>query len=255
MANIQVNPAPVSLRRIATLKRNPGRPANHWLAVVACSAAILALLSTPARANLLTNGSFETPVVPAGGFTNFTTGSTGITGWTAVGPEVSVVSGTYTSFGLNFPAEDGNQWLDLTGDNSNSSEGVEQTVATTPGATYDLSYFVGNQVNPGGPYGTTSTVFVKVDGATIQTSTNSMGAGGTTQVWEQFSTSFVASSASTTLEFLNGDPPTDNTNGLDNVVLTQGAASSVPEPATFAMFALALGIFGAFGLRRLTATR
>lgn len=205
------------------------------IAVLAC------FLAAPAGANLISNGSFETPLVPAGGFTNFNSGSTAITGWTVVGPQVSVVSGTYASFGLTFPAEDGKQWLDLTGDASNALEGVEQAVATTPGSTYDLSYFVGNQVNPGGPYGTTSTVEVLADGSIVQKSTNSMGAGGAVQVWQQFTTSFVAASSSTNIEFLNLDPSSDNTNGLDNVVLTLGASTTAtPEPSTSVLFALAL---------------
>lgn len=210
---------------------------------------ILSSLALPVRANLITNGSFETPTVPVGGFTNFGSGSTGITGWTVTGPEVSIVSGSYTSFGLSFPAEDGTQWLDLTGDNANAVEGVEQTIATTSGVTYDISYFVGNQVDPSGPYGTTSTVDVLVDGSVIEKSTNSMGGGGTTQVWQQFMTSFKAASSSTTIEFLNGDPPNDNTNGLDNVVVVPGPTlTATPEPSTFTLFALAL--CGFLGLRK-----
>lgn len=220
--------------------------------VIAALAAFM-LMSSPALANLITNGSFETPVVPVGGFNNFNSGSTGITGWVVVGPQVSIVGGSYTSFGLSFPAEDGAQWLDLTGDGSNRVEGVEQTVPTTAGATYDLSFFVGNQVNPGGPYGTTSTVQVLVDGTPVQTVTNSLGAGGATQVWEQFSLSFVAASGSTTIGFLNQDPPTDNTNGLDNVVLTQQAHTIVPEPPTFALFALLFFVLGLAGVRKAMA--
>ncbi len=44
-----------------------------------------------------------------------------------MGSEASVVSTDYASFGFSFPAEDGKQWLDLTGDASNTIEGVEQT--------------------------------------------------------------------------------------------------------------------------------
>jgi hypothetical protein len=67
------------------------------------------------QANLISNGSFETPVVPVGGFTNYLSGSTSITGWTVVGPEASVVSSTFSQNGTLFPAEDANQWVDLTG--------------------------------------------------------------------------------------------------------------------------------------------
>jgi Protein of unknown function (DUF642) len=208
-----------------------------WRIFFAVSSLIFA--ASAASANDIANGSFETPLVPVGGFTNFLSGSTGITGWTVVGPEASIVSGSYASLGFTFPAEDGTQWLDLTGDGTNAVEGVKQTFATTPGTTYDLSYFVGNQVNPGGIWGTTSTVNVWVDGALIQTATNTLGTGGTTQVWEQFTTSFLAASSSTTLEFLNGDPANDNSNGLDNVVVTPGAVVSAPEPSTLLLLVLA----------------
>lgn len=200
---------------------------------------LFCLGATSAQANLIVNGSFETPVVPVGSFTNFGSGSTGITGWTVVGPEASIVSGTFSQNGLNFPAQDGVQWVDLTGFNANSVEGVQQVVSTTPGTTYNLSYFVGNVVNPGGIFGLTSTVDVLVNGSQIQAATNS--GGGTTLTWEQFTTSFVATGSSTTIGFLNGDPRTDNSNGLDNVVLTAGAVSGVPEPGTWVLLGSGLG--------------
>jgi HpiC1 cyclase/PEP-CTERM motif len=194
----------------------------------------------------VTNGSFEMPIVPVGGFTNFNTGSTAIPGWTVVGPQVSIVSGSYTSLGISFPAQVGTQWLDLTGDVANShADGVTQTVSTTAGTNYTLSYYVGNVVDPSGVFGKTSTVDVYVNGILVQASTNS--GGGTTQAWEQFQTSFLATSSSTLIEFLNGDPSSDNSNGLDNVVLTQ-TGSAVPEPSTFP-FLVAIGV-GAVGYLR-----
>lgn len=109
-------------------------------------------LCASADAAPILNGSFETPTVPAGGFTLFASGSNAITDWTVVGPSfssVGIISGTLTQFGFTFPAQDGVQWLDLTGLNSNTTDGVQQTVATTPGALYDLSFFAGNISNPG----------------------------------------------------------------------------------------------------------
>jgi hypothetical protein len=67
--------------------------------------------------------------------------------------------------------------------------------------------------------------------------------------WENFTTSFVASGATTLVEFLNQDPTTDNSNGLDKVVLT-GAAGAVPEPATLGLLALGLAGVGLFRRRR-----
>jgi MYXO-CTERM domain-containing protein len=207
--------------------------------------ASIALLSlrVPLRADLITNGSFESPTVPVGGFTNFGTGSTGITGWTVVGPEVSVVSGSFTQNGISFPAEDVNQWVDLTGFNANSVEGVEQTVNTSPGTIYTLSFWVGNVNNPGGIFGTTSTVNVRL-GSTSGTLLGSFVNNSTTmgtQVWQQFTTQFTASGTSTTLLFLNGDPSTDNSNGLDNVSLVPSGTSAVPEPHWLSLAALMIG--------------
>ncbi len=215
---------------------------------IALGVLILGALGLPARANLISNGSFETPVVPTANFSNFNIGSTAITGWTVVGPQVSIVSGSFSQGGLSFPAENGNQWLDLTGDGANAVEGVEQVLATTIGQTYTVSFWVGNVVNVGGIFGTTSTVAVQINGTTIDTATNSMGTGLSTQVWEQFTTSFVASSSSTILGFLNEDPSSDNSNGLDNIVVTAGASSATPEPSSLLL--LGTGLLGLAALRK-----
>ena len=97
-------------------------------------------------------------------------------------------------------------------------------------------------VNPGGIFGTTSTVDVLVNGTQTFSATNS--GGGTTLTWQQFTTSFTANSSQTTLEFLNGDPSNDTSNGLDNIHV-EVAAPDVPEPAWLALFSaglLALGM-------------
>jgi hypothetical protein len=225
-----------------------GLPMRTHCLSVAAGVILATLFSSGVQANLITNGSFETPVVPVGGFTNFGSGSNGITGWTVVGPQASIVSKNFVSFGITFPAQDGNQWLDLTGFLSNTVEGVQQTVATTPGTNYQLSFAIGNVVNPGGIYGTTSTIDVVVNGTSRGHFTNSAGAGTGTQNWTRIGLTFMATSASTSIEFLNLDPATDNTNGLDNVVLNAVGAPSVPEPATLAL--VSLGLVGVAASRR-----
>jgi len=188
----------------------------HWhqsAAAVACVSSSDAL-----GANLLTDGSFESPTVPVGGFTNFGTGAT-FGGWSMVGPQASIVSGSFAQNGISFPAEHGAQWVDLTADGSNRVEGVQLSVATVPG--------------------TTSTVDLMINGTSDRAFTNSCTTCTRAQSWQQFTTSFVASGTTTMLTFLNGDGPTDNSNGLDNIVLT-GQAAGVPEPATLTLFALGL---------------
>ena len=68
------------------------------------------------------------------------------------------------------------QWLDLTGGTSNQQVGVAQSVKTRPGASYRLSFAVGNVVDPAGVFGTSSTVNVLVNGYKVLAATNKRGA-------------------------------------------------------------------------------
>jgi hypothetical protein len=183
----------ISLKRIAFA-------ASALTAVVALGLSTLAY-----SAPLLTNGDFETPIVPVRGFTLFTPPSTSITGWTVVGNPgtVAIVSGTFTQFDngidFSFRAQSGGQWLDLTGISNTPGEGVSQTVTTIPDHAYRVSFFVGNVSDPGGIFGTTSTVNVQVDGSTIFTAKNSMvppivPESNQRMLYQQFTTKFLASS-------------------------------------------------------------
>jgi hypothetical protein len=170
--------------------------------------------------NLIKDGGFEKPKVPEGTYKTFTPGGT-FSSWSVFGPEgnVAVVSTTFTSNGLSFPAKRGKQWLDLTGDCCNTTTGVAQTVATVPSSTYRLSYWSGNQYDPNGTYGVTSTVNVHVNGVFQPncSGTNSKTSTTNTQVWEHRQCNIMAAASSITLEFVNGDPSTDFHNGLDAV--------------------------------------
>jgi hypothetical protein len=208
-----------------------------------------------ARGNLVTNPSFETPVVTAGSFQNFSTGSTGITGWTVTGPAdtaVSIISTTFAQYGVTFEAENGNQWVDLTGDGSNSTEGIMQLVATTPGTNYALTFYIGNTTG-GGIFGTTSTGALYINGTEVNTYENS-NADSTGLNWEQFTYGFTASGASTTIGFVNLDPSTDNSNGLDMVDLEVGAPATVPEPASIWLVGAALVVMAFLIGRKRLAT-
>jgi len=208
---------------------------------------LLVAASSSIAHSQVTNGSFESPTVPVGNFTNFpVVGSPLIPGWTVVNNSVSIVSGTFSQNGVTFQAQDGVQWLDLTGDGSNSNEGVSQGVSTIAGHTYLLSYFIGNTTG-GGIFGTTSTVNVSINNVSTFTNTNS-AVNATSLTWQQFTHTFVAGGSTTTLSFFNGDPPGDNSNGLDNVTLAdQGIVGAVPEPTS-----AALVVSGLLGLGLLT---
>jgi hypothetical protein len=182
--------------------------------------ALLALaVATPvcAGGNLVKNGSFEKPVVPDGSFDTFNTGDS-FPGWEVVGDtgSVAIISQDF-SYCVALPAKQGKQFLDLTG-YSNSATGVQTSLATSPGSTYAITFFVGNIVG-GGNCGSTSTVDLYIDGVSAGSFTNRKGTGKSTIIWKKFTTQFTAQNATTTIAFINGDSPDDTANGLDAVTV------------------------------------
>ncbi len=171
-------------------------------------------------ANLVKDSSFELPAVPAGNLTRYSNGDM-IGPWVVVGASgtVDVISTTFTYDGFTFNAKLGKQWLDLTGA-SQTATGVAQTIATTVGAKYQLKFFVGSVYDTGGTVGTTSTVHVMNGGKQIFKAIAKGTPGLTTQTWRPFSVTFTATSAKTTLSFINGDPSNDTDCGLDGVSLS-----------------------------------
>ena len=209
----------------------------------------LIALSTSVRASLLTNESFESPVlVPGSDFLIVPVGGGAIPGWTVVGPagkNVAIIEALYNlpdSAGINFAASNGVQWIDLTGGGANAYEGLAQTVATTPGS-YNLEFDIGNVVAPAANLGTQSTIDLWLNGVLVQSFTNSSAGGGAIN-WETFKYSFAATGA-TKVEFRNADASGDNFNGLDNVVL-----AAVPEPASWLLSLVGATALGLLARRR-----
>ena len=208
--------------------------ARGLLVLVGASLAIS--LASPgaagASAGRVRDGDFTVPAVAAGSFALLSTGST-FDGWRVVGApgNVGVVSSTFAQSGVTFNGDGGAQWLDLTGA-SDSATGVRQLVPTAIGQRYLLRFAVGNVVDPNGIFGVRSTVDVLVDGARVDRATNSAGAGAASQVWEGFRESFTATSSVTSIEFLNADPPTDTSNGLDDVSVTPVGTGIRPSSIT-----------------------
>lgn len=198
------------------------------------AAAIAAGAFSAAQADPIANGGFEEPAIMAGSmYQEYATGATITPGWAVVGaaaeqgatPPVAVVSSSYVdgTGTFSFPADEGNQWLDLTGNAVNSPEsGVKQTVNTVAGMRYTLRFRVGN-IGAGGTFGSESKVVLLInDVRQPDDFTNKQEAGSRTLTWMEFNKSFIATGPTTTFTFLNGDGPADNSNGLDRVELIEG---------------------------------
>lgn len=231
-------------------------------ALPALAAIFVCLLSIPTYAdglNLLVNPSFEQPVVPAGsscgpyanclGFHNGVAGNDNIAGWQLIGKAGVDIDGnplpgapatimalglnytepdTASSLTLNFHPQDGLQSVDLTGEgNQGTTNGIKQSVGTTPGAAYDLSFWLGHQYSfaPGYTLGPSSTALY-IDGALVGIYNNSANTIEDV-TWMPFSYKFTASSSSTVVAFLNNSAAGNNYVGLDNVSM-----SAVPEPSS-----------------------
>jgi hypothetical protein len=219
------------------------------------------LCSPVVHANLINDGSFETPIVVDGmncfgltGCEGFAVGAA-LGSWTVVGVSTTanaivLLSNNYSenSGTLLFTAEDGQQGVDLTGASNQGRNGVEQIVATTAGTSYSLTFWVGNQDNSQPGYELASTVELDVNGAFVANYSNNNSTPNNVN-WEQFSYNFTASSISTQIDFFNATPAADNYAGLDNVDLEAAVTPAVPEPGSIALLGTSL-ILAGLGRRR-----
>ena len=196
-------------------------------ALLAC-----AIGSPSAFANLITNSGFETPLVNgASGYNYRYTGDAGW-GWTTGARGAVQFNGVYAPGNLQVVgAGDQSIQLELVGDY------VEQSIATTIGTTYTLSFLLGAYAPPG-----TSALRVSVGGIG-----DNFFAGDTS--WDTEALNFTATLASTSIRFTNNNAgPGFTYPHLDNISLD---VASVPAPATLAMLGLGLAALG-LSLRRRT---
>jgi len=184
-----------------------------------------------AHANLLSNGSFE-----SGSFVNqgndtmsLAAGSTTISGWTVV-TDTAAWIGPTNPFGLS--ASDGSFFLDLTNYQAGPPfAGMSQVIATTPGATYALSFDLGGSTRWGRPDAITASA-----AGTSTTFTTPLT--GTNNDWQHISMQFMASSSLTTVRLQGATG--SNYIGLDNASVDFVSGPVVPEPGTFVLLSLGL---------------
>lgn len=212
---------------------------------------------TRAVASILSNGSFETY---AGGSVLFSSGvpgitrfgatppdATGIAGWTVAGATADNIVLHHAPPGDGLPgiaplgshyrfANDGITYLDLSGADSSHAT-IYQDMATRPGQSYLLSFYLGSSGPYQGPSGPpTNTINVRVDGTlSLWNQTFSAPAPGTNINWQMFSVTFIADSLTTRLSFKDTSVPgthgqANNDNSyVDSVSVNPVAGGAVPE--------------------------
>ncbi len=196
----------------------------------------LGLSAVPAKADLITNGSFEfgTNQPGAGGFATIPSlSNSSITGWTVTG-SVDYINGYWQ-------AQNGTYSVDLNGD---ALGGVQQSVATQVGQSYLVTFWLSANPDHLDSHPDSRTLNLSWGPGQTHAFTYNFDTppGGTNSKsnmnWTEYSWIFTATSTSTLLSF-NSAAPQNCCYGpaLDSVSMT-----AVPEASTWAM--MIVGFFG-----------
>lgn len=200
---------------------------------MAICGALLAASSGVNAANMVVNGGFEADTI-SGAYEQLAN----VTGWQSDGLfEIQRGSdhGGWPAFNTAF---EGEQYLEL---NSTNLTSIWQDLATTSGGLYNLSFaYSGRSDTPGD---LNSALEVYWGGAQVVATSVTSHSG-----WVEYHFSnLLASNSLTTLKFVSIEPQNASSYGsfLDGVVVT-----AVPEPSTYGMLALGLGVMGLISRRK-----
>jgi len=190
-----------------------------------CLGAMFGLLCVGANANLIVNGGFEDNTVAVGNWAYFPSAS--VNGWEGDNIEIWNQMGGVV-------APEGTQHAEL---NAHPFDGsvftIFQNFATVVGQTYDVSFFYSARVDSNEQF--------SFSAGTLAALLNDHVVGS----WTQYSGSFVASSALSTITFTSFNAGTYG-NFLDDVVVT--AQANVVESSPLVM--LLIGLAGLVLIRR-----
>ncbi|HEX3717338.1 MAG TPA: DUF642 domain-containing protein [Verrucomicrobiae bacterium] len=168
--------------------------------------------------NLLTNGSFEfvngTPIPPGGGMV-LNPGDTWLAGWTVGGPGGGNME-VYNGDNDSLAPYDGQQFVVFNQGDTQVGGSLSQTVATTPGVNYSLSFVEAETEEGVGPMSVSAEVF---NGAEMMIASNQFVAPSAS--WTSCQMNFTADSANTIITFVDTSSGTEEVDvAMDDAVLT-----------------------------------
>lgn len=194
-----------------------------------------------AKADLVVNGGFETPVV-TGFYYNIYSAGQSFTGWTIGQGSVALLTDQYNPGHSDLPYQ-GNQALQLASTQGGNGS-IYQDLATMPGTTYTLSFaFASN------PFAAENvSMDVAWGGATIASLSAAPSHDLTNSGWVVESFSVTAAATTTRLEFTNVTPVADAAGPQIDAVQVQ--VSAVPEPSSLVTGMIGLALAGGIVLTK-----
>jgi hypothetical protein len=185
------------------------------------------IVEAAAPPNLLVNGDFEAPIA-SDGVQTFTAPSSAITGWSVADGNVDLVQ----SSSLFGNANTGLQLLDI---NGLSAGTIEQTFATTSGASYLLELYYSNNPNPSSGQPSYSASVSVIGSGTIFSQTLVHGGATVENMnWLRFARGFEANSATTTVRLQS------SSSGFNGIFFD--TVSVVPEPSAMSLLVVVIGL-------------
>lgn len=187
----------------------------------------------PGPVNLVSNGSFESGPAGVGDFTQLNAPSSAIPDWDVLTHSIDYIDALWE-------AADGDHSIDLSG---GAAGGLSQTIATTAGATYTVTFDLAGNPEQGE---TVKNMHVEADSGVVGavdstdytfdvTSTTASDMGWTGQTF-----TFTAESSETTLSFVSDEAGVSGA-ALDNVVMTRvGSDLFATEDAPIAISGVAI---------------